>query len=137
MTTKAPVGDSHNRLLHRKHAGSLPRLLVRRAVHADPVRDKPLLLLVQRQLLGPAPEILFATGTQVRAEAAMGFERHILCGRVVGVGVEEHAAVVRGEVAALWRRRWMDERAGRRIAQEGVGELRAVLAIGLAALGLR
>jgi hypothetical protein len=102
---------------------------------SDPLRDDTLLLFVQRKLRGALLLILFPASPQIRPKSAMGFERDISCRDFVGCCVEDHAAESRCEVAALRRRRRMDERALCRIAEEGLRDLRSPLTIGFTPLG--
>lgn len=77
LVRSADWSDCLNRLPHRKDSCNYLRLLFGRAARRDPLSDEPLLLLVKRQLVGPAPKILLATHAQVRAKMTVRFERYV------------------------------------------------------------
>ena len=89
---------------------------------------------MNHELRGTILSIPIPASPQVRAEATMGFGRHVTCRRLVGVPLEEHPALCRRQVAALRRRRRMDERPLCRIAQERLRDLRSPLPVGFVAV---
>src|SRR5205809_3189657 len=65
----------------------------------------------------------------------MRLERHVSCGRLVGVGIEQETAAVARQIAALRGGCWMGERAPRRITKERLGGFGPSLATVVAPLG--
>src|SRR3954465_57254 len=114
----------------------MPRLLVRAAVHRDPLGRELLLLFVLRELLGTRPQVLFARYPQIGTEPAMRFGGDVSCRRNVGVGVKEDPSFFRFHQAAL--RRWcgMHERSSCRVGEERLRDRRPPLLVGFSALYL-